>query len=155
MCSSEEIDWIIEQLGYYVYLEGFYYPEMDSYYRLADDFLYKGKPIYDNDICIEQSEADGETYSFDVSSFKSSVDILIDEMIIETVEMYNLRQHLWRIYMPKYRKQKESDKMLVEVDGKFSVTLEAENLDDALDKVNMMMIIDMDESDLDIYEVKE
>lgn len=45
--------------------------------------------------------------------------------------------------------------MLVEVDGRFTVTLEAENLDDALDKVNMMMIIDMDKSDLDIYEVKE
>lgn len=45
--------------------------------------------------------------------------------------------------------------MLVEVDGRFSVILEAENLDDALDKVNMMMIIDMDKSDLDIYEVKE
>ena len=45
--------------------------------------------------------------------------------------------------------------MLVEVDGRFSVILEAEDLDDALDKVNMMMIIDMDKSDLDIYEVKE
>lgn len=45
--------------------------------------------------------------------------------------------------------------MLIEIDGRFSVTLEAENLDDALDKVNMMMIIDMDKSDLDIYEVKE
>lgn len=45
--------------------------------------------------------------------------------------------------------------MLVEVDGRFSIILEAEDLDDALDKVNMMMIIDMDKSDLDIYEVKE
>lgn len=45
--------------------------------------------------------------------------------------------------------------MLVEVDGRFSVILEAEDLDDALDKVNMMMIIDMDKSDLDIYEVEE
>lgn len=45
--------------------------------------------------------------------------------------------------------------MLVEVDGRFNVKLEAKDLDDALDKVNMMMIVDMDKSDLDIYEVKE
>lgn len=45
--------------------------------------------------------------------------------------------------------------MLVEVDGRFSVILEAESLDDALNKVNMMMVIDMDKSDLDIYEVEE
>lgn len=44
--------------------------------------------------------------------------------------------------------------MLVEVDGRFSVKIEAKDLDDALDKVNMMMIVDMDKSDLDIYEVK-
>ena len=45
--------------------------------------------------------------------------------------------------------------MLVEVDGRFVVKIEADNLDDALDKVNMMMIIDMDKSDLDIYPVEE
>lgn len=44
--------------------------------------------------------------------------------------------------------------MLVEIDGRFNVKLEANDLDDALDKVNMMMIVDMDKSDLDIYEVK-
>lgn len=110
MCSSEEMDWIIEQLGYYVYLEGFFYPDMDSYYRLMDDYLYRGKPIYDNDICIEQSEADGETYSFDVGNFKSDVDILIDEMIIESHEIYNARKHLWNIYMPKYFENKKKER---------------------------------------------
>mgnify|MGYP003541105005 CR=1 FL=1 len=45
--------------------------------------------------------------------------------------------------------------MLVEIDGSFNVKLEAKDFDDALDKVNMMMIMDMDKSDLDIYEVKE
>ena len=45
--------------------------------------------------------------------------------------------------------------MLVEIDGRFNVKLNAKDLDDALDKVNMMMIMDMDKSDLDIYEVKE
>lgn len=45
--------------------------------------------------------------------------------------------------------------MLIEIDGRFSVKIKAKDLDDALDKVNMMMIIDMDESDLDIYEIKE
>ncbi len=45
--------------------------------------------------------------------------------------------------------------MLIKIDGRFSVKLEAKDLDEALDKVNMMMIIDMDKSDLDIYEIKE
>lgn len=45
--------------------------------------------------------------------------------------------------------------MLVEINGRFVVKIEADDLDDALDKVNMMMIIDMDKSDLDIYPVEE
>lgn len=54
-----------------------------------------------------------------------------------------------------YNRKILGDIMLIEIDGRFSVKLEAKDLDEALDKVNMMMIIDMDKSDLDIYEIKE
>lgn len=110
MPSSEEIDYCVEQMGYYVYLEGFYHPDMRPYHWLGEYFWTY--PQGDDDIVIVHSEADYITYWFDVDSFLSDTDYLIDEGIIETMEMYEFRQHLWRIYMPKYfeyKAQKEAE----------------------------------------------
>ena len=110
MPSSEEIDYCVEQLGYYVYLEGFCNPDMRPYHWLEDYFWTYPQ---NNSIVIKESESDGKTYYFDIDDFLSDANYLIDEGIVETFEVYNARQHLWNVYMPKYfeyKKEKEESR---------------------------------------------
>ena len=101
MPSIEEIDYCIEQMGYYVYLEGFSNPDIKPYHIL--EYYFWRHPQGDNDIVVVNSDNDGYTYYFDVDSFlKDTENLIWEEGILETFEMFEARQHLWRTQMPKY-----------------------------------------------------
>lgn len=106
MVSTEEMDWILDQLGYYIILDGgkTFCPDMDNYWKVYT-FLYKERQN-DNDIVIENSEADGKTYFFNVEEFKLYEDDFIDELVIEPHQAYTYRMFLHSIYMPKYWENK-------------------------------------------------
>lgn len=110
MVNSDEIDWILDQLGYYIILDGGknLFPSMENYYKI-NDFFYPSRQS-DKDIIIEKSEADGKTWYFDTEEFQLYIDDYIEELIIESHQDYIFRRFLYDIHMPKYyenKRQKE------------------------------------------------
>lgn len=107
MISTEEIDWVLDQLGYYIILDGGInlFPDMDNYWKI-EEFFYLS-PQTNADIIVENSEADGKTWYFDTKEFESYIDDYVDELILESHQDYIFRKFLRDIYMPKYYENKE------------------------------------------------
>lgn len=100
MVSTEEIDWVLNQLGYYIILDGGknLFPDMDNYWKI-EEFFYLS-PQSNADIIVENSEADGNTWYFNTKKFELYVDDYIDELILESRQDYIFRKFLYTIYMP-------------------------------------------------------
>lgn len=111
MVSTDEIDWVLDQLGYYIILDGGInlFPDMDNYWKI-EDFFYLS-PQSDEDIIIENSEADGKTWYFDTKEFKSYIDDYVDELVLESHQAYIFRNFLHNIYMPRYYENKRKREM--------------------------------------------
>lgn len=145
MVSTEEIDWVLDQLGYYIILDGGInlFPNMDNYWKI-EDFFYLS-PQSDEDIIIENSEADGKTWYFDTKEFESYIDYYVDELILESHQDYIFRKFLYDIYMPKYyeneKKKKEikNKKIKAKLNEKEMYQFCYDNYDEALKFVEVFL----------------